>query len=330
MRRRDFITLVSGLAGSWPFAVCAQQPTGMRRIGVLVGNASSADDPLGQKELNPFRDAMRQAGWIEGKTIQIEYRYGAGDPATIQTAAAELVKLAPDVIYAITLKAVQALSQKTATIPIVFSLVADPVGMGVVTNLRHPGGNVTGFDVWEPSVSGKWLQLLKEIVPGLSRVGIIYSPDVAPYAATLISAARAADQGLTLVERPVRDERDIEAAAMSIASEPNGALWVIADPFTTEHGDRISAEALRFRLPAIFGYSVMAERGGLIAYSQDVDANMRQPVAYIDRILKGDKPGDLPIQRPVKYKLVINLTTAKALGLTIPASLLSLADELIE
>jgi putative tryptophan/tyrosine transport system substrate-binding protein len=209
-------------------------------------------------------------------------------------------------------------------------LVADPVGMGVVTNLRHPGGNVTGFDGWEPSVSGKWLQLLKEIVPGLSRVGIIYSPDVAPYAATLISAARAADQGLTLVERPVRDERDIEAAAMSIASEPNGALWVIADPFTTEHGDRISAEALRFRLPAIFGYSVMAERGGLIAYSQDVDANMRQPVAYIDRILKGDKPGDLPIQIPVKYKLVINLTTAKALGLTIPASLLSLADELIE
>jgi len=330
MKRREFITLIGGAVIAWPLAVRAQQAAGMRRVGVLVGNASSADDPLAQKELSPFRNAMQHAGWIEGKTIQIEYRYGAGNPAKIEVAAAELVELTPDVIYSLTLKAVQALIQKTRTIPIVFSLVADPVGMGVVTNLRHPGGNVTGFDVWEPSVSGKWLQLLKEISPTVSHVGILYNPDVAPYAATLISAASAASQGLNLVERPVRDDADIENAAMSIARESNGALWVIADPFTTEHGDRISAEALRFHLPSIFGNSVMAERGGLIAYSNDVDANMGQPAAYIDRILKGEKPGDLPVQRPVKYELVINLKTAKALGITVPTSMQLLADKMIE
>src|SRR6516165_8643122 len=222
MKRREFITLIGGAVIARPLAVRAQQAAGMRRVGVLVGNASSADDPLAQKELNPFRDAMRHAGWIEGKTIQIEYRYGAANPAEIETSAAELVGLAPDVIYSITLKAVQALIQKTRTIPIVFSLVADPVGMGVVTNLRQPGGNVTGFDVWEPSVSGKWLQLLKEISPSVSRVGILYNPDVAPYAASFISAANAANQSLQLIERPVRDDADVEDAARSIAREPKG------------------------------------------------------------------------------------------------------------
>jgi putative ABC transport system substrate-binding protein len=175
------------------------------------------------------------------------------------------VRLAPDVIYAISLKAVQAVSQKTLTIPIVFSLVADPVGVGVVTNLQHPGGNVTGFAVWDPSVSGKWLQLLKEIAPGISRVGVLYNPDVAPYAAALVSAgASAAGQSLTLVERAVRNDADIEAAVISVGREPNGALWVIGDPFTTQHGDHIIAEALRFRLPSIFANSIMAERGGLM------------------------------------------------------------------
>jgi len=330
MRRREFVTFVVGATATWPLAARAQQPVPMRRIGVLVGNASSADDPLGKKELNPFRDAMRHAGWIEGKTIEIEYRYGAGDPGKIQKAAEELVELAPDVIYSMTLKAVQALSQKTRTIPIVFSLVTDPVGMGVVTNLHHPGGNITGFDVWEPTVSGKWLQLLKEIAPGVSRVGVIYNPDVAPYAATFISAGASASQGMKLLERPVRNDQEIETAASSLAQEPGGALWVIADPFTTEHGDRIVAEAIRYRLPAIFGNSVMAERGGLIAYSFAVEANMNQPAEYVDRILKGDKPGDLPIQRPVKYELVINLKTAKTLGLDVPPFLQQLADEVVE
>ncbi len=235
---------------------------------MLIGNASSVDDSLGQKELQPFQDALRQAGWIDGKTIKIDYRYGAGDPAQIETAAAELVRLAPDVIYAISLKAVQAVCQKTLTIPIVsipivFSLVADPVGMGVVTNLQHPGGNVTGFAVLDPAASGKYIQLLKEIAPGVSRVGVLYNPDVAPYAAAFLSAGTsAAGQSLKLLERPVRNDADIEAAAMSIGDEPNGALWVIADPFTSQHGDDIIAEARRFRLPSIFGYSVMAERGG--------------------------------------------------------------------
>src|SRR5262245_8597663 len=331
VRRREFIKVIAGSAAVWPRFAHAQQQAGMRRVGVLVGNASSGDDPLAQKELSPFQKGMRDAGWIEGKTIQIEYRYGAGDPAKIETAAAELIRLAPDLIYAITLKAVQALSQKTAAIPIVFALVADPVGMGVVTNLHRPGGNVTGFDVWEPAISGKWLQLLKEIAPAVSRVGIIYNPDVAPYAASFISAGKSAGvQGLDLLEYPVRNDRDIEAAAMSIGREPNGALWVIADPFTTQNGDRINAEALRFRLPSVLGNSIQAQRGGLIAYSFAVDANMRQPVLYIDRILKGDKPGDLPVQRPIKYELVLNLKTAKALGLAVPVHLQQIADELVE
>jgi putative ABC transport system substrate-binding protein len=264
----------------------------MRHIGVLIGNASSFDDQSGQKELQPFQDALRQAGWIEGKTIKIDYRYGAGDPVKIEIAAAELVKLAPDVIYAISLKAVQAVSQKTLSIPIVFSLVADPVGMGVVRNAQHPGGNVTGFAILDSAASGKCLQLLTQIAPGISRVGVLYNPDLAPYAAAFVSAGtNAAGQSLKLIERPVRNSADIEAAAMTIGREPNGALWVIADPFTTQQGDRIIAEALRFRLPSIFGNSVMAERGGLMAYGFAVDAYMKQPVKYIDRILKGDKPG---------------------------------------
>ena len=331
MRRRVFISLLFSTVAVSSRVARGQQSATMRHIGVLIGNASSVDDQLGQKELQPFQDAMRQAGWIEGKTIQIEYRYGAGDPHKIETAAAELVKLAPDVMYAISLKAVQAVSQKTLTIPIVFSLVADPIGMGVVTNLRHPGGNITGFAVLDPAVSGKWVQLLKDIAPGVSHIGVLYNPDVAPYAAAFVSAGtNAAGQSLKLIERPVRNDADIEAAAMSIGQEPNGALWVIADPFTTQHGDQIIAKAFRFRLPSIFGNSVMAERGGLMAYGFAVDAYMRQPAKYIDRILKGDKPGDLPIKEPVKYELVINIKTAEMLGLTVPASMRLLADKVIK
>jgi putative tryptophan/tyrosine transport system substrate-binding protein len=331
MRRREFMTLVGGATFVWPLAAGAQQADPMRHVGVLVGNAANADDLLTKKELGPFQMGMRDAGWIEGKTIHVEYRYGAGDPAKIQTAAADLVALAPDLIYAITLKAVQAVSQKTSTIPIVFSLVADSVGMGVVASLSHPGGNVTGFDVWDPTISGKWLQLLKEVSPDIGRVGIIFNPDVAPYAASFISAGkRAAGQGLDLLEFPVRDDPDIESAAMSIGREPHGALWVIADPFTTAHTDRIVAEALRFRLPSVYGNSLQAQRGGLISYANASDLIMRQPVSYIDRILKGDKPGNLPVQTPVKYELVINLKTAKMLGLSVPSTLLSTADEVIE
>ena len=331
MRRRVFIAFFGSVVAAWPRVARSQQPAGMRHIGVLIGNALSADDQLGQKELQPFQDALRQAGWIEGKTIEIDYRYGAGDPAKIETAAAELVRLAPDVIYAITLKAVQAVSQKTLTIPIVFSLVADPIGMRVVTNLQHPGGNVTGFAALDPAASGKWLQLLREIAPSVNRVGVLYNPDVAPYAAAFVSAGtNAVGQSLKLLERPVRNDADIETAAMSIGDEPNGALWVIADPLPTQHGHHIIGEALRFRLPSIFGNSVMAERGGLMSYGFALDAYMKQPVKYIDRILKGARPGDLPIKEPVKYELVINLKTAEMLGLSVTASMQLLADKVIK
>jgi putative ABC transport system substrate-binding protein len=333
MQRREFITFLSGAALSVgaPKAIKAQQTQRLRRIGVLVGNAPSADTLLAKRELQPFQQEMLAAGWIEGKTIHMEYRFGAGDPARIETAASELVALAPDLIYVMTAVGAKAVGQRTSTIPIVFSLVADPVGLGIVASLGRPGGNVTGFAVWEPEAGGKWIQLLQEIAPDVSHIGVVYNPETSPYAASFISEAkRAIGHGVNLVECPVRDDRDIEANAMAVGREAHGELWVITDPFTLAHDVSIIAAAARFRLPAIYGNTVESERGGLISFSFAREAHMRQPVSYIDRILKGEKPADLPVQAPTKYELAINLKTAKDLGLTVPPTLLGRADEVIE
>jgi putative ABC transport system substrate-binding protein len=274
---------------------------------------------------------MQAAGWIEGKNIRFEYRFGGGDPAKINASAAELVTVAPELIYAQGLPATRAVHQKTKTIPIVFTQVADPVGFGLVESVAHPGGNVTGFIVWDLSIGGKWIQLLREIAPDLTRVGVVYNPDTAPYAAPLITSAKAAaGSELAVIECPTHDDKEIEVAASLLSREPHGGLLIIPEPFTNAHRDHIISQSARFKLPTLNPVSGAADRGALISYTYAFDAMMRQPVSYIDRILKGAKPADLPVQAPTKFDLAINLKTAKVLGLTIPPKLLFTADEVIE
>jgi putative ABC transport system substrate-binding protein len=331
MRRREFISLLGGAAAAWPIAARAEQAHPTRHIGVFLGLAASANDPGAGEIVRPFKAAMQEAGWIDGKNIRLDYRFGGGDITKINTAAAELVVLAPELIYATGLPPVQALRQKTRTIPIVFSLVADPVGFGLVESLRQPGGNVTGFIVWDLSIGGKWMQLLQEIAPDLRRIGIMYNPDTAPYAPPLLASAKAtASRGVAVFECFTRSDSDIEAAASSLANEPHGGLLVIPEPFTNAHRDQIIAQSARFRLPTLNPVFGAANRGALISYTYAFDVMMRQPVTYIDRILRGELPQNLPVQAPIKYVLSINLKVAKALGLTVPSTLVSLADEVIE
>jgi putative ABC transport system substrate-binding protein len=327
MRRREFIILVGGVA-AWPLAAHAQQR--IRRIGVLIGYASNADDPVAHEMRRPFEKAMRDAGWVDGSNIRFEYRFGGGSLATINAAAAELVALSPELIYALGLPAAQAVRGKTNTIPIVFSRVGDPVAFGLVSSISRPGGNVTGFMVWDFSIGGKWLQLLREIAPELRRVGVIYNPETAPYAGALIAFAKAAAGQVTVIEYPAHNDHEVEAAASSLGQQPHSGLMVVPEPFTNEHRDQIITQAARHNLPNLMSIFGATERGALISYNYEFDAMMQQPVSYIDRILKGQAPGDLPVQAPSKFVLSINLKTAKALGLTVPLSLQSRADELIE
>jgi putative tryptophan/tyrosine transport system substrate-binding protein len=329
--RRQFISAFGGAAVAWSQAARAQQSERMRRIGVLIGYASSADDPVARQAIRAFREAMQGAGWIEDKNISVDYRFTAGSLAKTNSTAAELVALAPDLIYAFGLPATQALHQKTRTIPIVFTQCADPVGFGLVTSLAHPGGNLTGFMAWELSIGGKWLELLREIAPELSHVGIIYNPDTASYAPPLIASAKAAaGREVTVIEFPVHDGREIEAALSSLGHEPHGGLLVIPEPFTNSHQEQIITLTAQFGIPTITSFGRAADRGALISYTYAFDAMIQGPVAYIDRILKGASPSDLPVQAPTKFELSINLKTAKALGLTVPQSLLVAADEVVE
>jgi putative ABC transport system substrate-binding protein len=328
--RRELITALGG-AAVWPFAARAQQPDRVRRVGVFVGLASNADDPIAVETLRIFHDAMQRAAWIEGKNIQLDYRFGGGDRAKIDASAAELVALAPELIYAQGLPATLAVHEKTKTIPIVFTQVADPVGFGLVESIGHPGGNVTGFIVWDLSIGGKWIQILREIAPDLRRVGVIYNPDTAPYAPSLIVSAKiAAGNDVAVIECATRNDNEIEAAASLLGREPHSGLLVVPEPFTNAHRDQIIAQANRFSLPALNPVSGATDRGALASYTYAFDEMMRQPVSYIDRILKGESPSDLPVQAPTKFNLSINLKTAKALGLTVPHNLLVLADEVIE
>ena len=284
MKRRTFITLLGGTA-AWPITARAQQqPQRIPRVGVLVGLASSADDPVAVESLRPFNEEMQKAGWIEGNNIRMDYRFGGGDLAKITSSADDLVALNPDLIYAQGLPAARAVHQKTRTIPVVFAQVADPVGFGLVESVMHPGGNVTGFVVWDLSIGGKWLQLLREIAPGVSRVGIIYNPDTAPYAPPLIKSARAAaGGGLTFIELHTRNDSEIEAAVSLLGREPHGGIFVIPEPFTVTHRDQIISQSVRFKLPIILSVASAADRGALIAYTYNYDAMLRLPVAYIDQ-----------------------------------------------
>jgi len=332
MRRRALITLLGATALTWPLAGRAQQPDPMRRIAVLVGNVASASEPFAQEQLRPFQASMRDAGWIEGKNIHVEYRFGSGDRAQLQRAASDLVASGPELIYAITTGSVEAVREKTSTIPIVFSEVADAIGRGFVASLARPGGNVTGFVVWEPATASKWVELLKEIAPNVNRIGIMFNPEMAPFAGPLIAEAeRATGHDGSLVKYPVRDDSQIDKALAALGRKPRGGLVLIADAFTTAHMDYIIVEAARFQVPTMYtGAKFAIRRGGLISYAFAFEAHMRQPVTYINRILKGEKPANLPVQAPTKYELALNLKTAKALGLTIPPSLLQRADQVIE
>jgi len=329
VKRREFITLLCGAATTWPLAAHAQQPERMRRIGVLMGR--SANDPEGQAFVAAFLQGLQELGWSDGRNVIIDIRWFAGNNADARKYAVELVALAPDVILAHTSYAVASLLQVTSTVPIVFVGVVDPVGAGYVDSLARPGGNITGFTVFEYSMSGKWLQLLKEIAPGVTRVAVTRDPSIAsgPGQFAVIQAA-APSLGVELRPFAVRDEGEIERAITTFAQSPNSGLIVTGSPQAASHRDLIIALAARHRLPAVYFGRYWAAAGGLISYGSDLLDPFRRAAGYVDRILKGEKPADMPVQAPTKYELVINLKTARALGLTIPPSLLARADEVIE
>jgi putative ABC transport system substrate-binding protein len=312
----------------WPLAGLAQQAQRLRRVGALMG--FSEQDPFAQSIGSAFTQALGRFGWVEGTNIRIDYRFASGDPALYKTYAAELVGLAPDAILASPAPAVAALRERTHTIPIVFSFAPDPVGLGFVQSLARPGGNITGFSSFDAPLMGKWLQLLKEVAPRVTRVAVIFDPDTAfSRLSDREIEATAAALGITVTFAAVHDNAAIEEAIATQAREPGGGLIILPDSFNETHRDVIVAGAARHGLPLI-GTPQFARAGGLMSYLYDPIALHAQAASYIDRILRGASPADLPVQRPTKYLLIINLKTAKALGLTIPPSMLDLADEVIE
>jgi putative ABC transport system substrate-binding protein len=329
MRRREFITLVGG-AAAWPIAARGQQPAQARRIGVLM---SPRDDDLdGQARVAILRQGLEKLGWTEGRNVQIDYRWAAGDPKLAMGYATELVGLSPDVIIANSTLCLSAVVRETRTIPIVFLVVGDPVGQGFVTSLAHPGGNVTGFSAFEFAISGKWLELVKQIAPDILRVAFIYNPQAGPYAEKFVQtiAPVARTFGVQLIVSPTRDVAEIDRGIAGLAGEPKTGLIVSPDSFTVANRGLIISLAARYRLPAIYAYRYFTADGGLMSYGHDPDEPFRAVASYIDRIFKGANPGDLPIQQPTKFEFVINQRTAKTLGITIPAQLLAVADEVIE
>ena len=327
MNRRELMLLLGGMAVARPLA--AQQPERVRRIGVLISLPES--DPAEPARLTAFVQALERLGWVEGKNIRIDYRFAAGNPTLFKSNAAELVRLMPDVLLAGASLAIAALRQQTRSIPIVFVNVSDPIGQGFVESLARPGGNITGFTAYDAPLMGKWVQLLKEIAPGVTRVVVIFNPDTTPYAASLNEAIQTAAPhfGVTTTFAQVHDDAGIEEAITILAREPGGGVIALPDAFNVAHRNLIVAAAARDGLPLI-GTPDFSRAGGLMSYSFDTVEVHAQGASYVDRILKGASPADLPVQQPVKYSLVINITTAKALGLTIPQRILALADEVVE
>jgi putative ABC transport system substrate-binding protein len=326
--RRGFIAVLSA-AAAWPLAGHAQQPERIRRIGVLMPFGER--DPRSQAFAAAFAHGLEPFGWIESKNIRIDYRFAAGDPALYGAYAAELVGLVPDAILASTPAVAMSVQQQTRTIPIVFVLVVDPVGLGLVQSLARPGGNITGFASYDAPIIGKWLQLLKEVAPGVTRVAVIFNPDAAPLAPSLNREIEAAalSLGMSVKFVPVHDDAGIEEATAAQGQDPSGGLVCMPDPFNVTHRDVIIAAAVRHSLPLI-GTQEFPRAGGLMSYWFDPVELFAQAASYIDRILRGSSPADLPVQQPTKYSLIINMKTAKALGLTVPERVLDLADEVIE
>jgi putative tryptophan/tyrosine transport system substrate-binding protein len=330
MRRREFIALTGGAVLGWPISTRAQQGERMRRVGVLMGY--SAEAPQAGPFLTEFKNALMELGWIEGRNIQIDYRWAATDTDLMRTFAKELIDLKPDVIVGHRTPVVAALHRETSTIPIVFVTVSDPVGSRFVASLARPGGNITGFINLESSLGGKWIELLKEVAPGITRVGLLFNPQTAPqadyYRQPFEVAARSV--GIDPFAAVVRSGEDIEPVVAAMAGGSTVGLAVMPDIFTSEQKDLIISAVARHRVPTVFPYRYMAAAGGLISYGIDLGDLWRRTPSYVDRLLKGEKAADLPIQQPTKFELAINLMTAKALDLTVPLSLLARADEVIE
>ena len=328
MRRREFITIIGG-AATWPLAARAQQPDPMRLVGVLMGYAEY--DPAAQSEVATFKGALAKLGWTEGSNLRIEVRWGTGDADKVRTFAKELVDLRPDVILSQTTAVTEALAGETKTIPIVFVTVGDPVASGFTTSLARPSGNITGFTAFEPTLAGKWVELLKEIAPRTVRVALLSNPATGRPQLYMPSIQAAASSFAVQVSTaPVHAKAEIEGVIATQARNPGGGVIVMPSAFNVANRDLIIALAARYGVPAIYFNRLFAKSGGLINYSPDYAEQFRQAPEYIDRILKGAKPADLPVQQPTKYELIINLKTAKALGLTVPPALLARTDEVIE
>ena len=328
MKRREFIAALGG-AAAWPLAIRAEQPKQMRRIGVM--RSGDASDPVSQVRVSAFADGLRKLGWIEGTNLAIEYRWGGNDVERVRHYAAELLDQHPEVIWAAGPLSLLSLKRATHTVPIVFTEVVDPVGSGFVASLARPGGNLTGFTLGEFSLGGKMLEVLKEIAPKLNRVAVILNLDQPPNVALYYTIEMLAPSiGIRPTAADVQNPADVERAVQAFASEPNGGLIVLGTPITIAHRELIIALAARHHLPAIYFYRFFVTGGGLVSYSVDPVEQALEGAGYVDRILKGEKPADLPVQAPTKYELVINLKTAKALGLEMPPSVLARADEVIE
>jgi putative ABC transport system substrate-binding protein len=332
MRRRDVITLLGGAAVTWPLAARAQQAGRVPRVAFWLGGATSSD-PESQRNAAALRDALRTLGWIEGRNVQIELRWGdaAFTLEDTRKAAAELIVLAPDVIVTTGAPILAALHRQTKTIPIVFTMVTDPVSDGFVASLARPGGNITGFTIFEHSFAGKWLEMLKEVVPSMTRLAVMQNPDHPAWNAYL----RAIDpialgMGVDVTPAPVKNPAEIEPALAAFARAPNGGLVVLPSQVGTLHRATIASAALRHRLPSIYSQRVYPASGGLMSYGVVQTETTRQAATYVDRILKGTKPEELPVQAATKFEMAINLKTAKALGLTVPPTMLGRADEVIE
>ena len=318
LKRREFIGLLGGAATApsllWPLAARAQQPERMRRIAMLSGLAAS--DPEAQARVAAFQQGLKELGWTEGRNLHIDFRWSTGDAAEMRTFANELVELKPDLIVGMTTPAVAALVQETKTIPIVFASIVDPVGRGFISNMARPGGNVTGILNFEFSMAGKWLETLKRVAPAVRRVALLFNPEAAPFAASFVRVIEVSALSFAVepIAAAVHDDAELERTVADFAAKPAGGLIVLPDVFTVGHRDLIIALAARYRLPAVYPLRAFAVSGGLISDSGDPIDIFRRTASYVDRILKGAKPGDLPVQAPTKYELVINLKTAKALG----------------
>ena len=328
MKRRDLITLLSAAVFLLPLAVRAQQS--FRRLGVLLN--LSENDLEAQRLVTSFREELAQLGWADGRNLRVDYRWTGGDADRARALAKELIELSPDIIVGYATPSVVALRQETTSIPIVFLAVTDPVGQGIVASLAHPGSNITGFQDFEISLGTKWMEALQQIAPNIKRVTTIFNPRTAPYYPLYLGAIgeAASSFAVELIAVQVHDDAEVENAISAIGREPNAGLFVLPDTFNFTHRRTIIALAERYRLPAVYFFPFFAREGGLISYGPDAIDMVQRTAGYVDRILKGGKVADLPVQQPTKFQLIINLKTARALGLTVPQSLLARADEVIE